>query len=109
MAQSIQNGPRSVIVIPAQGIIECRDALTKLLEEFGTTDDDSGQFHIFFLVQTAIAICRVVSRLSLELAGFNAELPEGKQFRVDNKVFYFDIGQNDRGVFMRISEVYWKL
>lgn len=74
VAQSIQNGPRSVIVIPAQGIIECRDALTKLLEEFGTTDDDS-------------------------------ELPEGKQFRVDNKVFYFDIGQNDRGVFMRISEV----
>ena len=24
---------------------------------------------------------------------------------VDNKIFYFDIGQNNRGVFMRVSEV----
>lgn len=32
-------------------------------------------------------------------------LPEGRQFRVENKVFYFDIGQNNRGIFMRVSEV----
>lgn len=25
--------------------------------------------------------------------------------KVDNKNFYFDIGQNNRGVYMRISEV----
>lgn len=25
--------------------------------------------------------------------------------RVDNKNFYFDIGQNNRGIYMRISEV----
>ena len=25
--------------------------------------------------------------------------------RVENKMFYFDVGQNRRGVFMRISEV----
>ena len=25
--------------------------------------------------------------------------------RVDNKMFYFDIGQNRRGTFMRVSEV----
>jgi hypothetical protein len=28
--------------------------------------------------------------------------------RVDNKNFYFDIGQNNRGIYMRISEV-WNL
>ena len=27
--------------------------------------------------------------------------------RVDNKNFYFDIGQNNRGIYMRISEVGW--
>lgn len=37
-------------------------------------------------------------------SGFQGELPEGKQLRVENKMFYFDIGQNNRGVFMRISE-----
>ncbi len=33
------------------------------------------------------------------------ELPEGRHLRVENKNFYFDIGQNNRGIYMRISEV----
>ena len=57
-------------------MIEFRDALTDLVEEFGTDD-----------------------------GGFEGELPEGQHFRVENKNFYFDIGQNNRGVYMRISEV----
>ena len=71
-----RGGPRSQIAIPAQGMIEFRDALTDLTEEFGTED-----------------------------GGFEGELPEGRHFRVENKNFYFDIGQNNRGVYMRISEV----
>jgi hypothetical protein len=67
---------RSQIVIPAQGMIEIRDALTELLKEFGTDDQDG-------------------------LDG----LPEAQALRVENKMFYFDVGQNRRGVFMRISEV----
>ena len=31
--------------------------------------------------------------------------PQNKHIRVENKNFYFDIGQNNRGVYMRISEV----
>lgn len=69
-------GPRSQIAIPAQGMIEFRDALTDLLEEFGTDD-----------------------------GGFKGDLPEGRYMRVDSKNFYFDIGQNNRGIYMRISEV----
>lgn len=71
-----RGGPRSQIAIPAQGMIEFRDALTDLLVEFGTDD-----------------------------GGFKGELPEGRHMRVDNKNFYFDIGQNNRGIYMRISEV----
>lgn len=73
-----RGGPRSQIAIPAQGMIEFRDALTDLLEEFGTDD-----------------------------GGFKGELPEGRHMRVENKNFYFDIGQNNRGIYMRISEVIW--
>lgn len=71
-----RGGPRSQIAIPAQGMIEFRDALTDLLEEFGTSD-----------------------------GGFKGELPEERHMKVDNKNFYFDVGQNNRGVYMRISEV----
>lgn len=67
---------RSQIVIPAQGLIEIRDTLTDLLKEFGTDDKDG-------------------------LDG----LPDPQSLRVENKMFYFDVGQNRRGVFMRISEV----
>lgn len=71
-----RGGPRSQVAIPAQGMIEFRDALTDLLDEFGTDD-----------------------------GGFKGELPEGRHMRVENKNFYFDIGQNSRGIYMRISEV----
>ena len=33
------------------------------------------------------------------------ELPENRSMRVENKNFYFDIGNNYRGIFMRLSEV----
>ena len=35
-----RGGPRSQVAIPAQGMIEFRDALTDLLDEFGCTDED---------------------------------------------------------------------
>ena len=34
-------------------------------------------------------------------------LPEAKEVRVEQKRFYFDVGNNNRGVFLRLSEV-WK-
>ena len=34
-----------------------------------------------------------------------AELPESRSIHVGNKNFYFDIGSNNRGVFLRLSEV----
>uniref|UniRef100_A0A663ELA8 Purine rich element binding protein A n=1 Tax=Aquila chrysaetos chrysaetos TaxID=223781 RepID=A0A663ELA8_AQUCH len=37
--------------------------------------------------------------------GEPAELPEGTSLTVDNKRFFFDVGSNKYGVFMRVSEV----
>ncbi|CAG2102229.1 unnamed protein product [Medioppia subpectinata] len=79
-----RGGPRAQIAIPAQGMIEFRDALTDLLEEFGT--DDGG-------------------RDETTGSSFKGELPEGRHMRVENKKFFFDIGQNNLGIYMRISEV----
>lgn len=36
-----RGGPRSQVAIPAQGMIEFRDALTDLLDEFGVGDEGS--------------------------------------------------------------------
>lgn len=71
-----RGGPRSQVAIPAQGMIEFRDALTELLEEFGTDDQEPAN-----------------------------ELPESRSMRVENKMFYFDTGSNRRGVYLRVSEV----
>ncbi|XP_066505537.1 transcriptional activator protein Pur-alpha [Hoplias malabaricus] len=62
------------IALPAQGLIEFRDALAKLLDDYGADEEP-------------------------------AELPEGSSLAVDNKRFFFDVGANRYGVFMRVSEV----
>ncbi|XP_031572118.1 transcriptional activator protein Pur-beta-B-like isoform X2 [Actinia tenebrosa] len=69
-------GPmRKEIAIPAQGIVDIRNSLSEILEECGS-DDDEG-----------------------------LELPKPCELRVEQKRFYFDVGSNARGVFLRISEV----
>ncbi|XP_034047397.1 purine-rich element-binding protein gamma [Thalassophryne amazonica] len=80
-------GIEQTIVLPAQGLIEFRDALSQLIEDYGDADsEDRG---------TAAARNR----------DDNPELPEAVSFRVDNKRFYFDVGSNRYGVFLKISEV----
>ncbi|KAK9532997.1 hypothetical protein VZT92_010354 [Zoarces viviparus] len=80
-------GIEQTIVLPAQGLIEFRDALSQLIEDYGDEDsDDRG---------------RTGSRNHDD----NPELPEAESFRVDNKRFYFDVGSNRYGVFLKISEV----
>jgi hypothetical protein len=79
------NTPRTQIALPAQGVQELRDTLNGLLEEFGNEDDKDS----------------IESLPAIE----PAELPESKYIHVGNKNFYFDIGSNNRGVFLRISEV----
>jgi len=48
---------------------------------------------------------QLVEKGRLLLADGLDGLPEPQSLRVENKMFYFDVGQNRRGVFMRISEV----
>uniref|UniRef100_A0A3P8VCZ1 Purine rich element binding protein B n=2 Tax=Cynoglossus semilaevis TaxID=244447 RepID=A0A3P8VCZ1_CYNSE len=77
--QSVQT-----IALPAQGLIEFRDALAKLIDDYGGDEEDlagSGG------------------------AGGYSELPEGTSFVVDSKRFFFDVGSNKYGVFLRVSEV----
>ncbi|XP_072228038.1 purine-rich element-binding protein gamma [Leuresthes tenuis] len=80
-------GIEQTIVLPAQGLIEFRDALSQLIEDYGDEDiDDHGH---------------AGSKNRID----NPELPEAASFRVDNKRFYFDVGSNRYGVFLKISEV----
>jgi hypothetical protein len=72
-------GPRYSIAVPAPGIGELQSNLTELLNEFSEG----------YLTEPAAV-----------------ELPETRSMRADNgKTFYFDPGHNDRGDFLRITEV----
>uniref|UniRef100_A0A8B9YP37 Purine rich element binding protein G n=2 Tax=Bos TaxID=9903 RepID=A0A8B9YP37_BOSMU len=77
-------GLEQTIVLPAQGMIEFRDALVQLIEDYGEGDIE-------------------------ERRGGDddpVELPEGTSFRVDNKRFYFDVGSNKYGIFLKCSHHY---
>ncbi|XP_067831284.1 transcriptional activator protein Pur-alpha-like [Heptranchias perlo] len=65
------------IALPAQGLIEFRDSLAKLIDDYGVNDEPCGQ----------------------------SELLEGTSITVDSKRFFFDVDSNNYGVFMRVSEV----
>ncbi|KAM6901602.1 transcriptional regulator protein Pur-beta [Lycodopsis pacificus] len=71
------------IALPAQGLIEFRDALAKLIDDYGGDDEE--------LAAGGAASC--------------SELPEGTSIMVDSKRFFFDVGSNKYGVFLRVSEV----
>ncbi|KAA3672662.1 transcriptional activator protein Pur-alpha [Paragonimus westermani] len=70
-------GTREQIAIPAQGMIELRNALADLTQEYAG-DFENDTF---------------------------SDLPESKVMFVGNKIFYFDVGSNRYGVYLRISEV----
>ncbi len=74
-------GIEQTIVLPAQGLIEFRDALSQLIDDYGD-DEPCARNH-----------------------DASPELPEAASFRVDNKRFYFDVGSNRFGVFLKVSEV----
>ncbi|KAM9840969.1 purine-rich element-binding protein gamma [Aulostomus maculatus] len=80
-------GIEQTIVLPAQGLIEFRDALAQLIEDYGDDDGDER------------------GRAGARNHDEHPELPEAASFRVDNKRFYFDVGSNRYGVFLKISEV----
>lgn len=73
-------GARTQVAIPAQGLIEFKDQLADMLERYNTLPEDDSSEHA-------------------------ENLPESKSLRADNKTFYFDCGSNQRGVFLKISEV----
>lgn len=70
-------GLRDQVAIPAQGMVELRNALSELTEEYAADAENE-------------TLC---------------DLPESKVMLVGNKSFYFDVGSNRFGVYLRISEV----
>ncbi|CDQ84145.1 unnamed protein product [Oncorhynchus mykiss] len=85
--QTVNRGPGfgagQTIALPAQGLIEFRDALAKHIDDYGGDDEELAG-------GTA--------------AGAYGELPEGTSIMVDSKRFFFDVGSNKYGVFLRVSE-----
>ncbi|VDN52801.1 unnamed protein product [Dracunculus medinensis] len=83
VSQMVYRGPpgiRSQIALPAPGMAQLRDTLTVFIDKFGEG----------YLYKN----------------NENVDVPDSKQLRAENnKFFYFHVGHNDRGTFVRISEV----
>ncbi|MEE6478892.1 hypothetical protein FKM82_012041 [Ascaphus truei] len=87
----LQSG--QTIALPAQGLIEFRDALAKLIDDYGGEEDELG-----------VGLSPGGSGGG-GAGGLYGELPEGTSITVDAKRFFFDVGCNKYGVFLRVSEV----
>ncbi|KAE8618856.1 hypothetical protein XENTR_v10009527 [Xenopus tropicalis] len=85
----LQSG--QTIALPAQGLIEFRDALAKLIDDYGGEDDEG--------------VGLGPGGAGGGAGGMYGELPEGTSITVDSKRFFFDVGCNKYGVFLRVSEV----
>lgn len=66
------------IAIPGESLVDFRDRFAKLLDKFPQVQAPSPSA---------------------------SNLPASKSFQVDRKTFYFDVDKNDRGVFVKVSEV----
>ncbi|XP_061589199.1 LOW QUALITY PROTEIN: purine-rich element-binding protein gamma-like [Cololabis saira] len=82
---------------PAQGLIEFRDALSQLIDDFGNEDADSYGDSPGRGGRPGLRGPRNHDD--------GPELPDAASFRVDNKRFYLDVGSNRYGVFLKVSEV----
>lgn len=67
---------RQHVAFPAILLIELRNAINEVIEEFGGDDGEGAQ----------------------------NSLPQSRECKVEQKKFYFDVGRNDRGVFLRLTE-----
>ncbi|XP_061589211.1 purine-rich element-binding protein gamma-like [Cololabis saira] len=90
-------GIEQTIVLPAQGLIEFRDALSQLIDDFGNEDADSYGDSPGRGGRPGLRGPRNHDD--------GPELPDAASFRVDNKRFYLDVGSNRYGVFLKVSEV----
>eukprot|EP00794_Sanderia_malayensis_P016928 gene16928-18635_t len=81
ISQTSPYGARSTLAVPAQGIVDIRNTFSEFLEQYGAGEE------------------------GLSDEDDDAELPKSKEMRVERKRFYFDCGRNNRGSFLRISEV----
>ncbi|CAL8277185.1 unnamed protein product [Merluccius merluccius] len=91
-------GIEQTIVLPAQGLIEFRDALSQLIEDYGDEDGAGAG-------GGRGKGCGKAGGYDAEDEDGSPDLPEAASFRVDNKRFYFDVGANRYGVFLKVSEV----
>ncbi|XP_065051337.1 transcriptional regulator protein Pur-beta-like [Rhopilema esculentum] len=80
ISQLTQFGARATLALPAQGIVDIRNTLSEFLDQHGGDEGASDEEE-------------------------DGELPQAKEMRIERKRFYFDCGRNNRGSFLRVSEV----
>lgn len=112
-------GPRSQITIPEPNILEFRDSLLDLVNQFGedyvanqdqsstSRQNDSRDLQANNSASKSPPSTsnnnNTITSLTADMENF--QFPEGRVLKLDNKRYYFDVSQNHLGVYMKISEV----
>lgn len=87
IAMVMNRGPRAQIAIPALGLVEFKKHFSEILEKYNNETEAD------------------VAARELAEAASGLSLANCKSLKVSNKTFYFDLGTNARGSFLRISEL----
>ena len=83
-------GGKTFIAIPGEGLTQFADALSSLLDDFGSVPAGGGA---------------VGGASGQGTPPPQDNLPGTREVRAGGKRFYFDVLANDRGTFIRLSEV----
>lgn len=85
---------RQQIMIPAQGMIDIRDALTDILSSYGSQSNKRNDSSDLKPDETSLTLPAITNKSDTKLS-----------FKSDQKTFQFNVSSNQRGQFLRISEV----
>lgn len=101
------SGPNKLFVfISAENLQEFRDAFSDLLEKHNSTNPPPTSTTTTKPAQVqSVGTASGTGRSSSGNQVSDASLPEAREVRAGGKRFYFDVLQNDRGVFLKLSEV----
>jgi len=93
---SLMDGTRFSIALPAEGLKQLADVVGEIIDEYGEGYMDGGLFLSTIIFPDSMSSVAEPPQV---------ELPESRNMRAENKYFYFDPGHNERGDYLKISEV----
>ena len=104
---------RKFVAIPAEILYKFEENFVELLDRYGPSQDETSPpsefgFSLFFATGFYLFFFLFIRNRLYSGSPHNSHpqsLPEPHEVRAGSKTFYFDVERNDRGVYVRLTEV----